>query len=252
MRKPILAGNWKMNLLRQEVADLLDGLKSGVSGVDDREILVCPAFPYLAQAATALAGTSVQVGAQNCCWESKGAFTGEVSPSMLKDVGCSRVILGHSERRHVMGETDALINKKLHLTLQTGLGPILCVGETLEERQAKRTWEVIERQLVNGLEGLGADATDSLVIAYEPVWAIGTGLTATPEQAQEVHAQIRTWTRSRFDERVSQDLRILYGGSVNPTTVDGLMAMEDVDGGLVGGASMKVEDFTRIVRFQNT
>ena len=250
MRTPILAGNWKMNLLRQDVAALLDELRKGVEGVGDREILVCPAFPYLAQAASRLKDTRIRLGAQDCCWEKDGSFTGEVSPWMLRDVGCSHVILGHSERRHVLGETDATIHKKLGCAITAGLDPILCVGETLEERQADRTWAVVESQLAGGLEALTAEQCAGLFIAYEPVWAIGTGHTATPDQAQEVHGQIRSWVEKRLGPGISRGIRILYGGSVNPKNVDGLMAQPDIDGGLVGGASLKAADFIRLVRFE--
>jgi len=249
MRRPILAGNWKMNLLRREVERLLDELRSAVAGVADREVLVCPPFPYLAQAAAILEASPIQVGAQDCCWELHGAFTGEVSPEMLKDVGCTRVLLGHSERRQLLGETDERIHAKLRCAVKAGLNPILCVGETLEERQADRTWEVIRRQLERGLLGLEVAETAGLVIAYEPVWAIGTGQTATPAEAQDVHRRIRFWLEERFGPGVSAGIRILYGGSVNAGNVDALMAEPDVDGGLVGGASLRAADFARIARF---
>ena len=253
MRKPIMAGNWKMNLLRDEVARLLDGLIEGCSGVTDREILVCPAFPYLGEAAARLAGSNIQLGGQDCGWERAGAFTGVVSPAMLTDVGATHVILGHSERRHILRETDATINAKLELAIASGLKPILCAGETIDEREAGRTWAVIEGQLEGGLAGREAADCGDLVIAYEPVWAIGTGHTATPEQAEEVHAQIRAWVGTRFgaDSGLADGLRILYGGSVNPKNVDALMAQPNVDGGLVGGASLKVADFVRLVRFES-
>ena len=250
MRKPILAGNWKMNLLGREIDSLLDDLRAAVAGIEDREVLVCPAFPYLARAARRLEDSAIQVGAQDCCWEVGGAFTGEVSPEMIKDAGCTRVILGHSERRQLLGESDERINEKVRCAIGAGLDPIVCVGETLEERQADRTWEVIERQLERGLQGLGLEDCAGLVIAYEPVWAIGTGQTASPEQAQEIHGQIRSWLERRFSLGVSEGMRILYGGSVNPKNVDALMAQPDVDGGLVGGASLRAADFARIVRFE--
>jgi len=252
MRRPILAGNWKMNLLSRDITALLDELSAAVEGVEDREVLVCPAFPYLAQAIAAVKNTSIQVGAQDCHWETAGAFTGEVSPKMLEDLGCSRVILGHSERRHILGETDETVNRKIRAAISAGLDPILCVGETLEERQAGRTWSVIEQQLERGLEGLTAEQCAGLVTAYEPVWAIGTGHTASPEQAQEVHGQIRSWIEKKFHPGLSEGMRILYGGSVSPKNVDGLMAQPDVDGGLVGGASLRAADFARIVRFERT
>jgi triosephosphate isomerase len=250
MRTPILAGNWKMNLLSREIDALLEELRTAVAGIEDREVLVCPAFPYLTRAVRALENSTIRVGAQDCCWATGGAFTGEVSPEMLKDAGCTRVILGHSERRQLLGESDERINEKVRCAIGAGLDPIVCVGETLEERQADRTWEVIERQLDRGLQGLEPDDCAGLVIAYEPVWAIGTGQTASPEQAQEVHGQIRSWLEQRFGPSVSEGIRILYGGSVNPKNVDALMARPDVDGGLVGGASLRAADFARIVRFE--
>lgn len=251
MRTPFLAGNWKMNLTSREITPLLEELAAAVTGVEGRDILVCPAFPYLAQAVAALGSSQIAVGAQDCHHEESGAFTGEVSPLMLKDIGATHVILGHSERRHIMGESDEVINRKVRAVIKAGLDPILCVGETLEERQAERTWAVIETQLEHGLDGLDGGQCGRLTIAYEPVWAIGTGLTATPEQAQDVHAQIRTWVERRFDATLAAGMRILYGGSVNPKTVDGLMAQTDVDGGLVGGAALKAADFARIVRFES-
>jgi len=239
-----------MNLLRQDVTALIDTLKKGVEGVADREILVCPAYPYLAQAASELKNTRIRLGAQDCCWEKGGAFTGEVSPWMLKDVGCSHVILGHSERRHVLGEADTTINMKLRCAVTAGLNPILCVGETLEERQADRTWTVVESQLAGGIVAMAPEQCAGLVIAYEPVWAIGTGHTATPDQAQEVHGRIRPWVAENLGPEIAGHIRILYGGSVNPKNVDGLMAQPDIDGGLVGGASLKAADFIRLVRFE--
>jgi len=250
MRKPILAGNWKMCLLSQEIATLIEDLRKGTEGVEGREILVCPAFPYLAQVARAVESTPIQIGGQDCSWELTGAFTGEVSPKMLKDVGCTHVILGHSERRHILGEKDSIINKKLLCAISVGLNPVLCVGETLDERQAGKTWTVVEAQLEGGLAGVTMDQCAGLVIAYEPVWAIGTGQTASPDQAQEVHGQIRSWVAKKFGPEFSGNIRILYGGSVNPKNVDALMAQPDVDGGLVGGASLKAADFSRIVHFE--
>ncbi len=249
MRQPLIAGNWKMNLVRDEVVSLLDALVPAVDGVEDRDVLVCPAFPYLALAAERLSGTRVRLGAQDMGWEAKGAFTGAVSPAMLADCGATDVILGHSERRHVFGEDDAMIRRKVGCAIDAGIRPILCVGETLDEREAGETWAVIERQLTGGLDGLDAAACDTLTIAYEPVWAIGTGHTATPAQAQEVHRQIRGWLAERFGDAVAARTRILYGGSVNPKTIDGLMAESDVDGGLVGGASLKAADFAQLVNY---
>ena len=252
MRPPLIAGNWKMNGLLKEARDLATGLRKEIGGnPGGPDVLVCP--PYLAIAAVreVLDGSPIKVGAQDVHWEPKGAFTGEVSLAMLQEAGCSAVILGHSERRHVMGETNEMVNRKLKACLAAGLLPIVCVGELLEERNMGVTREVVERQITKGLEGLSPEDVAKIVIAYEPVWAIGTGKTATPRQAEEVHHYVRKLITQKSGEAVSQGLRILYGGSVSPDNVKELMAEEDIDGALVGGASLKVDSFIKIVRYKS-
>jgi len=216
----------------------------------DRDVLVAPPFTALAAVAEALRGSDVFLGAQNMHWEREGAFTGEISPAMLKQAGCSHVILGHSERRHIFGESDDMVARKTRAAVDNGLTPILCVGETLPERESSLTLEVIERQLERSLRALTPDEVSRTVVAYEPVWAIGTGRTATPAQAQEVHAFIRKRLSATHGEPAAAAVRILYGGSVKPANVDGLMAEPDVDGALVGGACLKAESFLRIVHYQ--
>ena len=249
-RKPLIAGNWKMNTDSAGGAKLAAEVAAGVAGADAVEVLVCPPFPYLAGIAKVVAGSPVKVGAQNLYFEKSGAFTGEVSAAMLLDVGCSHVILGHSERRHIpaLAETDAVINKKVAAALNAGLTPILCVGEKLEERDAGKTFPVIETQLDGGLAGLSAAEVGKIVIAYEPVWAIGTGRNATPEQAQEVHGFIRGKLGAKFGGAVAGAVRIQYGGSVKPDNAAELLSRPDVDGALVGGASLKSADFLAIVQ----
>ncbi len=242
MRKPLLAGNWKMNTVVDESVQLVNELKKLVAGVTDRDILVCPPFTALSQVSDALRDSEVMVGGQNVFWEEKGAFTGEISAQMLKSVGATFVIIGHSERRQYFGETDQTVNKRMFAALKHGLHPIVCVGETLAEREANKTLSVIETQLKGSLAGLTPEQMQKLVVAYEPVWAIGTGKTASPAQAQEVHAFIRKF--------VTQDTRILYGGSMTPDNVKELMSQPDIDGGLVGGASLKAESFAKIVKFE--
>jgi len=248
MRKPFVAGNWKMFTTaasgRQLAADVVKGL-----GSDDRvTVAVCPPFPYLATVAEALKGSRVLLGAQNLYPEKEGAFTGEVSPTMLLDVGCKYVILGHSERRHKLGESDAFINQKVKAALAAGLDVILCVGETLEERQGKQMHAVLDRHVTEGLAGVAEKDMARVVIAYEPVWAIGTGLNATPEQAQEAHVFLRKRVTEIFSEKTAAALPIQYGGSVKPENAASLFGQSDVDGGLIGGASLKADQFLGIVR----
>lgn len=249
MRKPIIAGNWKMFKTTSEARELVRQLKEALADVDSVEIVVSPPFTALATVAGELKGSNISVAGQNMYWEESGAFTGEVSPLMLKDIGCTHVIIGHSERRQFFNETDGTVNKKVKAALKTGLTPIVCVGETLEERELGATMKVVERQIRDGLDGLSPREMEKTVIAYEPVWAIGTGKTATPQQAEEVHQLIRSIIAQRADS-VAQDLRILYGGSVKPDNVDELMAQPDIDGALVGGASLQADPFVRIVRFK--
>ncbi len=251
MRRPLIAGNWKLHKTLAEAKELAQQLVSGTADIDDREIVIAPVFTALASVAETTKSSSVQVAAQNCYPVASGAFTGEVSPELLKDAGCSFVIIGHSERRQIFGETDEFINTKVVKSIETGLKPILCVGETLDERESGDMLDVLTRQIKGGLAGLSTEQMADVVIAYEPVWAIGTGKTATDEQAQEAHSFIRGLVQGLFNPYVAQSTRILYGGSVKPGNVDGLMAMDDIDGALVGGASLKAEDFLRIIRFSN-
>lgn len=247
MRKPYLAGNWKMNLDRASALSLVSALREHVGQRTDVDVAVAPSFVYLPEIVSALEGSPIRVGAQNVCDQAKGAFTGEVSVAMLVDVGAHFAILGHSERRHVYGESDELVNAKVHLALEAGLEVILCVGETLAEREADRTEEVVRRHLTKGLEGV----TDlsKVTIAYEPVWAIGTGLNATPEQAGAVHGYLRGIVDGVFDDRAAETIRIQYGGSVKPGNIAELMAVDGVDGALVGGASLEAASFAGIVDF---
>jgi triosephosphate isomerase len=239
-----------MNGLQKEARDLAATLKKELGGTTTPRVLVFPPFLALAAVRDELQGSAIELGAQDMHWEAKGAFTGEISTSMLKEVGCTAVLLGHSERRHIMGETNEMVNKKLKAALAAGLLPVVCVGELLEERNLGDTRAVIERQFQKGLDGLSAEDAAKIVLAYEPVWAIGTGKTATPRQAEEVHHQLRKLVGQKWGEAVAQGIRILYGGSVSPENVKELMAEEDIDGALVGGASLKAESFVKIVRYQ--
>lgn len=245
MRRPLIAGNWKMNLTREESVSLASELCRADSS--NADILICPPYVYLDAVSQAVAGSSINVGSQDAYFEASGAFTGEISVGMLKDIGCQFIILGHSERRHVLGESDLLINKKVHAVLSGDLTPIVCVGETLEEREAGKTLDVIKSQFDGSLAGLTADQIKKTVIAYEPVWAIGTGKTATPEQAQEVHADLRRILAERYNPETSEEVRILYGGSVKPDNTAELMAQADIDGALVGGASLQSDSFIDII-----
>jgi triosephosphate isomerase len=250
MRRPIIAGNWKMNNNSAESVELVSRLKEMISGVKAVEVVVAPPYTALGAVATAIKGTTIALSSQNIFWEEKGAFTGEISPAMLKDVGCQYAIIGHSERRQYFGETNETVNKRLKAALGASLTPIVCIGETLEEREADKTLTVIEQQLKEGLAGISSGEMERVVIAYEPVWAIGTGKTATPEQAQGIHQFIREMLAQVFDEGVAEGIRILYGGSVKPDNVDQLMSQKDIDGALVGGASLKADSFARIVQFK--
>ena len=252
MRRPFIAGNWKLHKTVAEALELVNSLKNELADIADADIVVAPAFTALGQVAAALAGSNITVAAQNCYPEKSGAFTGEVSPSLLKDVGCRHGIVGHSERRQIFGETNAFINAKVRALVAEGMTAIFCIGETLEEREGGRMFDVLKRQVSEGLKGLDAATMASVVVAYEPVWAIGTGKTASDEQAQEAHAFIRSLLHAQFGEKIATATRILYGGSVKPDNVDGLMAMPDIDGTLVGGASLKAADFVRIVRFRRS
>ncbi|MCD6175110.1 MAG: triose-phosphate isomerase [Planctomycetes bacterium] len=248
MRKPFIAGNWKMNTDNASAVALAAGLVDELKGVDTVDVAVCPPFVYLQSVAAALSASNIALGSQNVYFEEKGAFTGETSCAMLKDTCCTCVIIGHSERRHVMGETDVMINKKVSVAISGGLLPIFCVGELLEDREGGTTNEVVTKQIKNGLEGICGESVQVVTVAYEPVWAIGTGLTATPEQAQEVHAMIRGLLAELYGNEIAQLIRIQYGGSAKPGNTAELMAQPDVDGLLVGGAALKVEDFAAMVK----
>ncbi len=247
MRKPYFAGNWKMHMTAPEASSLAGAFVSELSGVSNK-LMVAPSFTSIPAVAAALKGSNILLGAQNMAPEESGAHTGEVSPLMLKEAGVSVVILGHSERRHVYGETDELINRKVKLALDHGLEVILCIGETLEERDAGHVDDVVKRQLESGLEGVDEEHLGPVTIAYEPVWAIGTGRTATPEDADAVHTTVRTWLAERYSNRAAEAVCIQYGGSVKPDNVQGLMAKTNIDGALVGGASLKVDSFSAIAR----
>lgn len=245
MRRCLIAGNWKMNGSRAFSDELAVAIVAGYAAPQAADLLVCPPFPYLGAVATRLEGTPVALGAQNVSQHLSGAFTGEVAASMLADVGCEYVIVGHSERRAMMGESNELVADKFSAALTGGLKPILCVGETLEEREEGRTERVIEDQLSAVLQAVGVAAFADAVIAYEPVWAIGTGRTATPDQAQDVHRYIRGLLAA-LDENVATTTQVLYGGSMKSSNAAGLLAMPDIDGGLIGGASLKADEFLAI------
>lgn len=252
MRKPMIAGNWKMHKDNREAVDLVKDLAERVKGLEDVEIVVCPPFTALADVSRFLAeaGCDIKLGAQNVYPEPQGAFTGEISPLMLKSMAADYVIVGHSERRQIMGESDGLIARKLRAVLDNGMTPILCVGETLEEREGSEARSKVEGQLQADLAPLNEDEMTEMIIAYEPIWAIGTGKTALPQDAQDMTSYIRAKIESEHGEDIAGDIRILYGGSVKPGNIADLMAMEDVDGALVGGASLKAEDFAAIASFQ--
>jgi triosephosphate isomerase len=247
MRTPLIAGNWKMFKTVREAVAFVSDLKGRLANIAGVEALVAPTFPALQAVANALAGSPVGVAAQNMHWEREGAFTGEVSAAVIRDAGAGWVILGHSERRTLFGETDETVNRKVRAAITATLTPIVCVGETLQEREANRTFEILDRQIKNGLDGVTGGELAALVIAYEPVWAIGTGRTATPAQAQEAHAHIRARLTQWFGSDSASRCRILYGGSVKPDNIAALMAQPDVDGALVGGASLDADSFARIV-----
>lgn len=253
MRKKIVAGNWKMNMdyaegisLFSEIVNMVRDEKKG-----DQQAIICAPFIHL-NSLVQLGGTTVQIGAQNCHQNESGAYTGEISAKMIKSVGCSYVIIGHSERRQYFAETDALLAEKTKTALANGLTPIFCIGETLDERNNGDYFNVIKSQLTNGVFGLSGEDFAKIVIAYEPVWAIGTGLTATSEQAQEVHAFIRAEITAQFGSEIADGTSILYGGSCNPKNAAELFAQQDIDGGLIGGASLKSRDFTDIVKAFNS
>jgi triosephosphate isomerase len=248
MRKKFVAGNWKMNTRSMEAELLAAAVVKGLGNESRVDVAVCPPFPYLARVAQTVKGTPVALGAQNCYAKDDGAFTGEVSPAMLVDAGCTLVIVGHSERRQIFKESDAFINEKVHAALKVKLRVILCIGETLDERKANKTEAVLDAQLTGSLAKITAEQLKHMVVAYEPVWAIGTGVNATPQQAQDAHAFVRKRIGQLCGDAAAQALVIQYGGSVKPDNAATLLGQPDVDGALVGGASLKAEDFLAIVR----
>jgi len=248
MRRVIIAGNWKMYKTIQESIELVNLLKRSVADVSEVEIVVCPPFTSLSDVREVILESNIKLGAQDCYWEKEGAFTGEVSCAMLMSAGCEYVIVGHSERRQYFGETNETVNKKAKAALKEGLKPIVCVGERIEERKAGKTFDVIKDHVTNSLAGLTRDDMLKTVIAYEPVWAIGTGLTATKEQAEEAHKYIRGLLQKMYDAELAGSVRIQYGGSVKPDNIKELISQEDVDGALVGGASLKSDSFSQIIK----
>jgi triosephosphate isomerase len=249
-RKPLIAGNWKMFKTCPEAVETAATLVKLVAGTTDMDVMIAPPFTALAPVSDVVRGSSVSLGAQNLFWETQGAFTGEISPGMLVSAGCTYVIIGHSERRQHFNETDETVNKRIRAALNNDLIPVMCVGETEKERESKDTFSVLDKQVKKGLEGFSSNDLKRLVIAYEPVWAIGTGRTATSGQAQEVHQFLRSMIEKSFGNMLAKSIRILYGGSVKPNNIKELMAMPDVDGALVGGASLDPETFSKIVRFK--
>lgn len=248
-RRPLIAGNWKMYKTPDEAAETARQLVERVAGVTDVDIMIAPTYTALVPVFEVIQNSPVGLGAQNLFWENEGAYTGEISAPMLKAVGCEYGIIGHSERRQYFGESDETVNKKIQAAIQVGLKPVFCVGETEKERESEQTLSVLDKQIKKGLEGLVSGQLDTLIIAYEPVWAIGTGKTASDDQAQEVHQFIRSLVEKNFGTTLSDSIRILYGGSVKPDNVAGLMSMPDIDGALVGGASLDAESFSKIVRY---
>ncbi|MBR6022718.1 MAG: triose-phosphate isomerase [Kiritimatiellae bacterium] len=248
MRKKIVAGNWKMNMTTAEAASLVTALKGQLAGFREADVVVCPPFTAIETVSRLVQGTNIDLGAQNMHWEKSGAFTGEISPAMLRELYCHYVILGHSERRQYFHEDDAIVNRKVRAAHSWGLRPIVCVGETLEQREAGQVEAVVSSQVRGSLDGLSQKEMLDTIVAYEPVWAIGTGKTATSAQAQEVHALIRATLASMFDAAVAQGVRIQYGGSVKPGNARELFSMPDIDGGLIGGAALDAKSFVDIVR----
>jgi triosephosphate isomerase len=250
MRKPIIAGNWKMNKTVSAALDLVRQVKASVADARNVDIVVAPPFTALLTVSREIEGSNIELAAQDVFWEPSGAYTGEISADMLRDVGCRYVILGHSERRQYFGETNEWVRKKIKASLAVDLRPIICVGEALEEREAGKTFDVVKMQVSQCMEGFSAGEMGKITVAYEPIWAIGTGRTATPQQAEEVHAFIREQLGGITSRHVSDGMRIQYGGSVNPDNISDLMAQPNIDGALVGGASLKADSFSRIVKFK--
>ncbi|MEW5895594.1 MAG: triose-phosphate isomerase [Candidatus Omnitrophota bacterium] len=248
MRKLFVAGNWKMNNTITQAIELVNGLKREIGDVEEVDMAVCPTAVCLVETVDTAVDSNIKVGAQNIYWEDSGAFTGEISASMVKEAGATYVILGHSERRQFFGDTNETVNKKIRAALSHGLLPIACIGESLEEREAGKTMAVIQEQCAGTFAGLTAEEMEKITVAYEPIWAIGTGKTATSQQAQEVHAFIRKWLEGRFGQETAQVIRIQYGGSVKPENTADLLSQSDIDGALVGGASLKVDSFSGIIK----
>ena len=248
-RRPLIAGNWKMFKTCSEAVEAAGQLVKLVAMTSDIDVMIAPQFTALAPVSDVVRGSRVSLGAQNLFWETEGAYTGEISPVMLVSVGCKYVIIGHSERRQYFDETDETVNKKIKAAIKNDLVPVLCVGESEKERESKETFSVLDKQVKKGIEGFSSDDLETLVIAYEPVWAIGTGKTATTDQAQEAHQFLRSVLEKSFGNMLAKSIRILYGGSVKPNNIAELMAMPDIDGALVGGASLDPETFSKIVHF---
>ena len=249
-RRPLIAGNWKMFKTGPEAVETADRLANLLSTPIDVDVMIAPPFTALSTVSDILKKTRISLGAQNIFWEEEGAYTGEVSASMLVSAGCRYVIVGHSERRQYFGETDDTVNKKIMAAVKNNLIPVMCIGESETERESQETFSVLDRQVQEGLKGFSADEMETLVVAYEPVWAIGTGKTATADQAQEVHQFLRMILEKKFGNKLAKSIRILYGGSVKPDNITELMTMPDIDGALIGGASLDPETFSKIVKFQ--
>lgn len=250
-RTPLIAGNWKMFKTISEAVETSEQLVKLLAGTIGKDVVIAPPFTALSSVSGIIRESCISLGAQNLFWEKEGAYTGEISPAMLGSAGCKYVIIGHSERRQYFGDNDDTVNKKIRVALEFGLIPVLCVGESEKERESDHTFSVLDKQLKKGLKGFLLDDLETIVIAYEPVWAIGTGKTATKEQAQEVHLFLRSLIEKEFGEKLSSSIRILYGGSVNPGNISELMAMPDIDGALVGGASLNPDTFSKIVNYNN-
>ncbi len=251
MRMPVIAGNWKMHKLTEEARALARAIKVGAGDASHCQVVLAPPFTALAAVAAEIRASKLLLAAQNVHWEPKGAFTGEISIPMLEDLGCAMVIVGHSERRQHFGETDAGVNRRVKAILRSSLQPIICIGETLAQREGGAYQTVINQQLAGGLDGLTRQDLLRIILAYEPVWAIGTGRTASPEIAQEVHVAVRDWLSQKFSEEAAQQVRILYGGSVKPDNISELMRQPDIDGALVGGACLEAESFLRIIHYKS-
>lgn len=256
-RRPLIAANWKMNLNISQATELAEQIRQSIQKKDsgastnvcDCDVMIAPSFTLLPALSQIFHDSKVILAGQNVCWAESGAFTGEISPPMLKELGCQMAIIGHSERRHIFNENDEIINKRLKGAMSNELVPILCIGEKLEARESGQTFSILEEQIRGGLQDVNVSDPQTLIVAYEPVWAIGTGKTASVEQAQEVHVFVRSILADIFDKTIASQLRILYGGSVNPANIDSLMAQDDIDGALVGGAALKFDSFDRLINF---